>query len=137
MDWTDKEAVREYHRNYYQRRRRQPMLDYLGGKCVVCGTTEGLHFDHIDPAKKAFDIKGNLTLSNPEVRAELDKCQLLCKTHHEEKTARENSGFTHGTIYAWMRKKCECPDCAKAKRVWYDERNAKRRKPGGYGPRKK
>ena len=37
-------------------------------------------------------------------------------------------GWKHGTIYAWMRKKCDCAVCFKAKRAWHEERNAKRRK---------
>lgn len=134
MVWSSLEAAREYHRNYY-RRRRQPMLDYLGGKCADCGSTEELQFDHIDPREKSFEIKANLTLNNPEVRAELDKCQLLCKPCHLRKSAKERSGFTHGTMYAWMAKRCRCEVCFPAWRSWHDERNARRRKRGGVAER--
>ncbi len=95
---------------------------------MICGTSDNLHFDHEIPEDKSFNISGNLTLSNDVVFAELYKCQLLCRTHHLEKTAKENSGFTHGTIYAWMRIKCPCELCEIAKRAWHDDRNAKRRK---------
>lgn len=122
----------EYHRLYY-RVRRQEVFDYLGGKCVECGSTEELQVDHINPELKSFDINSRLSARQPEVRDELDKCQLLCRTHHQEKTARENSGFTHGSVYAWMTKKCRCDVCKPAWRAWQDERNAKRRKPGGRG----
>lgn len=37
-------------------------------------------------------------------------------------------GWKHGTIYGWMKKKCDCGECTIAKRCWYDERNAKRNK---------
>jgi hypothetical protein len=127
---------KEYHREYYHLKRRKPMLDYLGGKCVVCGTVENLEFDHIDPSLKSFSINVKMTLNNPEVKAELDKCQLLCKDHHRDKTAAENSGFTHGTMYAWMKAKCTCDTCTQAKWKWHDERNAKRRKGAPYKPRK-
>lgn len=120
----------EYHRRYYYKRR-QKLLDHLGGECVLCGATEDLHFDHIDPAQKSFDISRNVTLSNEIVRAELAKCQVLCRKHHEEKTARENSGFTHGTLYAWMKKKCRCEQCLPKWRAWNDERNAQRKSAGG------
>jgi 5-methylcytosine-specific restriction endonuclease McrA len=116
---------RDYHREYY-RKRRKAIFDYLGGACVICGTTEHLQVDHINPADKSFEIKSRLSVKNN--KAELDKCQLLCRRHHLEKTARENSGFQHGTIYAWMKKKCKCEVCESAKRAWYDERNARRRK---------
>jgi hypothetical protein len=44
--------------------------------------------------------------------------------------------FTHGTLYGWMRKKCDCADCYAAKRAWHDERNARRRS-GTRGPYKR
>lgn len=115
----------EYHREYY-RKRRQAIFDYLGGVCVACGTTEDLQVDHKDPTQKSFAISSKLSVKNN--KAELDKCQLLCDKHHREKTAAENSGFTHGTIYAWMKIKCDCIDCSNAKRLWHNERNARRRK---------
>lgn len=118
--------MREYHREYYYKRR-QKLLDYLGARCAECGATEQLHFDHIDRTTKNFDIRDNLTL-NDEVKAELDKCQLLCKEHHFSKTSKEQSGFTHGTMYGWMKKKCTCNSCIDAKQIWYAERNVKRRK---------
>lgn len=136
-DWT------AYHREYYRNKRRPEMIAYLGDSCVECGSKARLEFDHIDPALKSFDIKNNMTLSNERVRAELDKCQLLCRDCHIEKTRNENlsKGFTHGTRYAWLKVHCDCEICATAKRTWYDDRNAKRRaeysrmerKPGGRG----
>lgn len=36
-------------------------------------------------------------------------------------------GWQHGTIYAWMKKRCECSECSAAKRAWLDERNTTRR----------
>lgn|SRR5665647_547759 len=124
------EEQRNYHRAYYHIRRKK-LTDYLGGVCVICGMNENLHFDHVDPAKKSFEIKSNLTL-NDIVKAELDKCQLLCEYHHKQKTSQENSGFTHGSMYAWMKKKCPCPVCNQAKWLWNDKRNVTRRKGSGY-----
>lgn len=129
MGYTDEQKA--YHRAYYHQRR-QRLVDYLGGACVICGTTSDLHFDHKDPNQKSFNISTRLTLES--AREELDKCQLLCAPHHREKTAQENSGYTHGTVYAWMKKHCECPDCLIAKWLWHDLRNEKRRKPHGRGP---
>lgn len=127
MDWTNKQQVKEYHKEYYYKRR-QELTDYLGGSCVICGSSKDLHFDHVDPSKKSFNIKDNLSISNPKVRAELDKCQLLCEKHHHEKTSKENEGFTHGTVYAWMKKRCRCDICKPEWRKWHNERNKKRRK---------
>ena len=47
-----------------------------------------------------------------------------------------DKGFSHGTQYGWQKRRCGCPECAAAKRAWNDERNARRRKPGGYGLRR-
>ena len=60
----------------------------LGGKCVVCGTTEHLEFDHIDPKTKSFDITRyvNGGKSKHIFMEELKKCQLLCVECHKKKT---------------------------------------------------
>ena len=115
-----------YHREYY-RKRRQKLLDYLGGVCVECGSSENLHIDHIDPSTKSFDIFRNMSISNSAVLQELSKCQLLCRKHHEEKTARENRGWTHGTSTGWQRYKCRCELCEPKWREFNENRNAKRR----------
>lgn len=115
---------KEYHREYY-RKRREAIFDYLGGRCAECGTADNLEVDHIDKTQKQFNISSKLSVKNN--KEELDRCQLLCKTHHREKTAIENSGFTHGTVYGWMKAKCACSDCLTHKRLWQNNRNEKRR----------
>ena len=130
-NWNDKNFRRAYNKNYYYKRR-QKLYDYLGGRCVVCGSVEELEFDHIDPNQKAYDIGKNMSLDS--IKDELDKCQLLCNTCHIKKTNADKQPFTHGTYYAWMRRKCPCNECLVAKRQWHDIRNAKRRKAEGNGP---
>ena len=61
----------------------------LGGCCKVCGTTEDLEFDHIDPELKRKSINKILHHSRFSIVKELKYCQLLCDTHHNEKSARE------------------------------------------------
>lgn len=124
MVYMDSKFGKEYHRAYYYKRR-QEIIDYLGGKCVICGSQENLQFDHIDPSQKLFDIKSKLSLRTS--KEEIDKCQLLCRPCHLDKTGEENTGFTHGTIYGWMKKKCGCDSCQRAKRSWHDARNLARR----------
>ena len=122
-----KDKHRDYMRDY-ARRRRQKALDYLGGVCVRCGTTSNLEIDHVERKNKVYEIRELLYKPWKKQLPELDKCQILCATHHREKTSQENRGFTHGTMYGWMKVKCECSECLTAKRTWYDMRNAKRRK---------
>ena len=63
---------------------KQKCVDKLGGKCVECGATECLQFDHINPLEKSFTITGNF--HRKDLNEELVKCQLLCPKCHFEKT---------------------------------------------------
>lgn len=68
--------------------RKAEALKILGGCCVVCKTTENLEFDHKDPKTKIAPISSAKILDAPKDRfyAEVNKCQLLCKKHHLEKS---------------------------------------------------
>lgn len=102
--------------------RRKAALLHLGGVCVVCGTTERLELDHIDPATKRFSF-GQAYKQREEIFwEEVDKCQLLCKTHHVEKTNRNHehagghnriSNPEHGTWAMYTNFKCRCAKCKK------------------------
>lgn len=63
-------------------------VEYLGGKCIVCGYDKyqgSLDFHHIVPEEKEFNIsKVRLTKYGPKVEKELDKCILVCKNCHSE-----------------------------------------------------
>jgi hypothetical protein len=72
-----------------RRERKAHLIERLGGKCVHCGTTKNLQFDHIIPADKKFTITHKLTKSLVEIYEEVDKCQLLCGKCHLEKTKED------------------------------------------------
>ena len=74
-----------------RKKRLQEMKDKLGNKCVKCGTTKNLQFDHIDPKTKCFNV--NPQDSWEKTLPELDKCQLLCFKHHLEKTMTVDYGI--------------------------------------------
>ncbi len=74
-----------------RQKRLQEMRDKLGNKCVKCGTTKNLEFDHIDPKTKCFNV--NPQDSWEKTLPELYKCQLLCKPCHLEKTATVDYGI--------------------------------------------
>lgn len=128
-------AYNEYMREYNAKRYKTKRIKYeemLGGKCSRCESTDNLHFDHIDPSTKEYNI-GNILLGREDrVIQELQKCQLLCETCHHKKTAEElkkrephNKGnVTHGKHYAAYILKCKCKSCLSYRK----ERNAKRRK---------
>lgn len=117
-----------YHRKYWYKRR-QRLLDYLGGKCAKCGSRERLEFDHINPELKTVNISHNVTFAAMQV--ELDKCQLLCNNCHRQKSKEEaklRRPMRHGTYYAWLNNKCRCEICFPVWRAFHDKRNKKRRK---------
>ena len=79
-----------------RKERKQHLLERLGGKCVECGTTKRLQFDHIDPRTKSFTIAQKLTSSIKILYEEVDKCQLLCPDCHLEKTKED---YLNGRIH--------------------------------------
>ena len=67
-------------------KKKESLLEHLGGKCVGCGKTENLQFDHIDRTKKSFTIGKCMGYTLKKLIEEADKCQLLCKECHQYKT---------------------------------------------------
>lgn len=117
--------------DYYRQRRRIAIVA-LGGVCAQCWSTDRLEFDHIDPSTKTLNPSREWHDDGfwDEI---LNKCQLLCNSCHKAKSARESSvrmlakGFTHGTIYGFMKVKCQCELCTATKLQYYEKRNARRR----------
>lgn len=112
----------EYMRSYMKERARKRMADArvaLGNKCAMCGDLDGLEIDHIDPLEKSFTLSKGCSFSEARWQAELQKCQLLCKDCHINKSIVE-SGKTfvknkdvHGTISSY--RYCRCDKCKMAK----------------------
>lgn len=77
-----------------RRRAKQKLIAYKGGKCEVCGYNKDCpscyDFHHPDPTQKSFGISAKgITRKFSELKAEVDKCQLLCKNCHGEIHERE------------------------------------------------
>ncbi len=109
--------------------------EYLGGCCRKCGRDDNLEVDHIDHKAKEFNVMKNWGWAWERLVPELNKCQLLCKTCHLEKSINEGSlaeGWAsqprkvHGTVWTYTRHKCRCDPCRKAKSIeskkYYDRR---------------
>ena len=91
MSYKDPEKNSKYQREHHCIRRirlRKDAIERLGGKCVYCGTVDGLEFDHIDPKTKKFEISSIWRRSKLLRETELAKCQLLCLTDHMIKDGR-------------------------------------------------
>lgn len=61
-------------------RRKEALIEFLGGKCVDCGTTENLTFDHIDGYRdwEPREVHSTKRLRIYTDEALNDKIQLLC-----------------------------------------------------------
>jgi len=86
-EWVDKNRE-ELNKKRIDRKRkhRQYLIEMLGGKCLGCGTTKNLQFDHIDRTQKSFCISSSLASKLEKIVEEAKKCQLLCETCHQHKT---------------------------------------------------
>jgi 5-methylcytosine-specific restriction endonuclease McrA len=140
----EKIAVRTAERSA---KRRAKCIAYLGGKCVQCGATEALDFDHKQPKTKSFSITARLMHRWSTLEGELTKCQLLCRACHVRKTESENPSAAemlraaplggsqgrpvakstrHGTLTGYSSRKCRCCQCKAANSAYqreYHERN--------------
>lgn len=97
-----------YMKRRYQQRR-ATAIAMLGGRCIICGSTERLELDHIDRATKQLDL-GRLWSTTPaRYFTEIAKCQLLCHDHHKAKSAQEMS-VEHGGGKSGKRN-CRCEPC--------------------------
>lgn len=100
----------EYQREWYASRRLKG-IGLLGGKCVQCGATENLEFDHIDPAMKSNHRIWSWSWAR--INEELAKCQLLCVSCHYTKTLVfiSTAGGTWATRKNHHKKGCGCRSC--------------------------
>lgn len=72
------------------RQRKIKLIQRLGGQCDECGLEYSgkngavFEFHHVDPDTKLFGIGSELSnKSFAELKAEADKCQLLCANCHQ------------------------------------------------------
>lgn len=82
------------HVGAWLKRTKQYLVKYKGGKCEIetCGydkCIDALEFHHRDPNKKDFGIGGS-TKSIEKLKAEVDKCIMVCANCHREIHAELN-----------------------------------------------
>lgn len=72
----------------WRRRKKLQLIEEAGGSCVLCGYDRfprALHFHHLDPATKSFGLgERGCARSIERLRAEAEKCVLLCSNCHAE-----------------------------------------------------
>lgn len=70
-----------------QQKLKEEIINYKGGKCISCNYNAyqgALEFHHLDPNEKEFNISTSSHLTFEKIKAELDKCILLCANCHRE-----------------------------------------------------
>lgn len=111
----------EYELSRYKEIRLSAIV-FLGGKCIWCGETESLEFDHIDPETKEYNV--STVWSTPAIFwIEIKKCQLLCPSCHKEKTSLVQ--VVHGR-WRYEKHKCRCDVCRADYSVYRRQRYRRR-----------
>ncbi|HEU4774837.1 MAG TPA: hypothetical protein VFS82_10030 [Lysobacter sp.] len=82
------------HQNYLSQQarglgRKIKLIAEAGGCCTTCGykrNLAALTWHHKDPSRKTFslDLRSLSNRSHAEIRAEIEKCVLLCANCHAE-----------------------------------------------------
>ena len=114
----------EYMREYMAKRyhdTRQKLYERLGGKCQMCGTTEGpFDLDHIDASTKSMRASDLHSVNDQKFEEEVGKLWLLCPSCHKNKSVQNGelnkNKARHGTVWYYRKYKCRCPECVKAYR---------------------
>lgn len=94
MAYKNKEQYNAYMNDYMKRRyqqRRELAFATIGDKCVRCKTKLNLQIDHVYWSDKTFDFGKHWNCSLKRFMEELEKCQPLCKTCHDDKSKRDIS----------------------------------------------
>jgi hypothetical protein len=72
----------------HRKRLKEILVQEAGGRCAICGydrNARALHFHHLDPKTKRLGLSGQgVTYSLAMLRAEAQKCVLLCSNCHAE-----------------------------------------------------
>lgn len=80
-------SCREDWFNLRRASRKEELVKILGGSCQGCGFSgciQALHFHHVDPSSKSFELASHLLRRKEAVLAELAKCVLMCANCHAE-----------------------------------------------------
>ena len=73
-----------------RKERRTHLFSLIGGEiCRWCRATEEIQFDHIEREGKAFDIGSTNYALSERLVEEVMKCQPLCRSCHQIKSALE------------------------------------------------
>jgi len=93
--------------------RRARLIELLGGRCVRCGSTDELEFDHTDPETKVFAVGSDMSRAWDKLVEEALKCQLLCRECLVAKGIEDRPEPAH-SYYRYWYYGCRCATCKAA-----------------------
>lgn len=70
-----------------RRRNKKILIEYKGEKCEICGynkCADAMEFHHLNPKEKSFSISDSCSFGLNKLKAEVDKCILVCSNCHKE-----------------------------------------------------
>lgn len=114
--------------------RRQIVIVFLDGTKTTMTYARWLMTQHLGRALFPDEQVDHINEDSLDDR--IENLQILTRSANTTKSNKskpsplkgKEKGWKHGTIYGWMKKKCECSVCLTAKTEWSTQRNAKRRK---------
>jgi len=94
---------------------------FKGKVCETCGSEDNLELDHVDRSTKIDHRVWSWSQSRRD--EELAKCVPRCHKCHSKRSgeqAREylSRPIVHGTVSAYLRKKCKCEICLDFYKKW-------------------
>ncbi len=72
-------------------RRKDKIIEFLGGKCIECDTKDDLCIEHKDKKLKNFDILHNHSIAWNKLEKELYLCHLICYECRSIRSSKEKS----------------------------------------------
>lgn len=85
---TNKGKLNSFKVSECRRNNKLKLIAYKGGKCSKCGYEKlipgAYDFHHINPNEKDFGISEGHIRSLKIMKAEVDKCELVCRNCHAE-----------------------------------------------------
>lgn len=121
MPYKDKDKQREYQAEWCSKRRDDFFKDK---ECKRCGSKEKLELHHRDPSLKLSHRIWSWSWER--IKAEADKCDILCSSCHDKHHAEERRrAMRHGTT-GMYRFGCRCAECRGASARYKAEWRAKR-----------
>ena len=126
------EDMSQYRKDRYARHKQIVEEWAVGagqGKCQKCGSQDKLHWHHIDPSTKKRSIALMYSQSLNSIFKELEKCERLCKScheqHHKDDPALKTCRKCGASDWKPMGKSRRCAPCHRkaSRRSYYKKKH--------------